>query len=311
MATTRTDIHRPSAPEFDPTDYDCIGVFYLGEAVVNAGGGAIADRGLHRRALEALQARGITRGGVYGSRNCSHCGAHLSYAALMVHRPTNTYLHIGEDCLDNRFELDSKAQFQALRKATALNREQMRKADRIAALVAEHPMLAACLDEASASAYGSFVASVGYQLRRDGRLTDRQITAIKQAIPRAIDRAHQSAIWDDNRRTEQAQAQPAPAGRVVVTGKVLSIRDKETDFGRVWKMTVLAVEGYRVWVTVPSDLDMDDLPHGTLVRFTATLAPNTKAHSKRWTPGDVEDPYFAFGTRPTKASILPAQSFGN
>jgi hypothetical protein len=286
---TRTDIHRPSAPEFDPTDYECVDVFDLHPD---------AMQGRYRmEAVNRLMDAGYRRGGVHPMGQCSHCGAALRYTALMIHEPTKAYLWIGEQCLGNRFELESATKFHELRKAAALNRERAAKSDRIAALIAAHPVLADLTDEACASAYGDFVASVSYQLRRDGRLTERQIATIERIIPEQIERAHQAAIWEDQRREEAVTAQPAPAGRVVVTGEVLSIRDKETAYGRVWKMTVRAAQGFRVWVTVPAELDLDALPHGTWVRFTATLTPSD------------DDALFAFGKRPTKAEIIEAPSF--
>lgn len=298
MASTRTDIHRPSAPEFDPTSYQLQGVYYLGEGL---------DQQDHtnsrQRAIIALRAAGWTSGGVYGPRQCSHCGQHISYAALMLHTPTQTYLHIGEQCLDNRFELETKEQFHALRKATALNREQLRKADRITALVTAHPLLALLTDEASASAFGGFIASVAYKLRRDGRLTNNQINAVKRAIPQQVERAHQEALWMERDRENAKTAAPAPTGRVRVTGKVLTTKWVDNGFGGTTKMLVSAVEGYRVWVSVPANL-VDVPARGTWVAFTATLGPANSL------PGEEVDPLFAIGTRPVKGEIIPEPTFG-
>ncbi len=292
--SARTDIHRPSAPEFDPTDYVCVGVFYLGESADQ--GWTVGCRAMHREAVKNLENQGITRSGVYGSRQCSHCGASLSYAALMLHEPTKTYLHIGEDCLDNRFELDSKAEFQALRKEQALNRKRMRKADQIAALVAEHPLLTALLDWGTARPYGEFVVDVGIRFRRDGQLSERQIETVESAITRSIERAHQAAIWENERREA---AIVAPLGRCVVTGKVgtMKLVDGYFEDTSTWKMLVVADEGYRVWATVPSSLN--DLAPGMRVRFTATLT------LKKGDPNP--DTSFVIGTRPTKAEILDNQ----
>lgn len=289
--STRTDIHRPSAPEFDPTDYTCVGIFYLGSNpyVLDSIVGMIRDRSRHADAIERLKAQGMTRGGVYGSRQCSHCGAHLSFAALMVHTPTNTYLHIGEDCLDNRFELD-KAEFQALRKAAAKGMKRRKVAKMIEALCAEHPLLVELtyLDGVS-DRYNDFVNDVGYRFRTKGELSEAQITAVERRVLCGMEN-------QSRRDAERAASVPAPLGRHEVVGKVVSVKIQEGYFAgsSVWKMLVIADAGYRVWVTVPSNLD--DLAPGMRVRFVATLA------LKRNDPN--ADPGFAIGSRPAKAEIL-------
>lgn len=129
----RTDIHRPSAPEFDPEAYAFFGCFDLNPEW--------GDNGARIQLVNALLKEGYSfRGAPHGSGQCSHCGAHIRYAALMGHEPTKTLLYVGETCLDNRFEM-TKAEFDRLRKAASLNRERTAKRDRIAALLAEHPVL--------------------------------------------------------------------------------------------------------------------------------------------------------------------------
>ncbi len=110
-------------------------------------------------------------------------------------------------------------------------------------------------------------------------------------------------------RDERGSAPPAPAGRVTVTGTVVHTKWQCHDFGESLKMLVVAIEGYRVWVTVPADLldERGELAKGTTVRFDAKLMPKTRAHDPRL-QGD-EDPTFAFGSRPTKASRIEVPSF--
>lgn len=294
-ASTRTDIHRPSAPEFDPETYDCVGVFDL-----QHGQGGFQGASGRSAAVDRLVANGYRSADIHPLGQCSHCGAYLRYTALMAHKPTMAYVWIGEQCLGNRFESLTKAEFSALRKAAALNAERIRKTDRITTLVIDHPVLAGLLDEASASAYGGFMASVGYQLRSNGKLSDRQIAAVERIIPEAIERAYDLALRMNIERDEAVTATPAPAGRVTVTGEVLSTKWQDNDFGGCLKMLVKAIAGYRVWVSVPSDL-LDDrckLAKGTMVRFDAKLAPKDS------------DPTFAFGSRPTKAARIEVPSFG-
>jgi ribosomal protein S13 len=287
---TRTDIHRPSAPTFDPTEYECRGVFYLGESP-----GVLAiivgsDRNRHRQMIEFLQAQGYTQGGVYGSRACSHCSAYLSYTALMVHTPTKTYLHVGEDCLMNRFELDSAAEFQALRKEMAASRKQQKIQDKIETLVASHPLLAELTYlDGIGDRYSDFIADVALRFRQYGELSERQIEAVEAQIIRTVER-------QARRDAERAASTPAPLGRHEVVGKVVSVKIQEGYFEgtTTWKMLVVADAGYRVWATIPSNLE--DLAPGMRVKFTATLAL-TKNDSD-------PDPGFVIGSRPSKAEIL-------
>lgn len=288
-ANARTDIHRPSAAEFDPADYACIGVYDLQTP---------GQQG-RRLDIDRLETQGYSAADIHPIGQCSHCGAYLRYTALMAHRPSMTYVWIGEQCLGNRFESLTKAEFASLRKAAALNTERLRKTDRITTLVIDHPVLAEIIDPASASAYGSFVASIAYQLRGNGRLSDRQISTVEAAIGRAVVKAYDEAHRMAEQMIERAAAAPAPAGRVTVTGEVVHTKWQDNDFGGSLKMLVMATTGYRVWVTVPDSLldDRCQLAKGTMVRFDAKLTPSA------------EDPQFAFGSRPTKASRIETPSF--
>lgn len=134
---TRTDIHRPSAPEFDPQAYEFFGCFDLSPDPVFD-----AEEIRARRALvSSLVDQGWKFTSVHGSGQCGHCGARIRYAALMGHEPTKGLIWVGETCLDNRFSL-TKGEFDRLRKNAMLNRERTAKAAKIAAVLAEHPALA-------------------------------------------------------------------------------------------------------------------------------------------------------------------------
>lgn len=111
---TRTDIHRPSAPEFDPETYDCFGVYDLHEDPFV--GGTVRE---YREAVARLLSEGNTWASApYGTGKCSHCGSNLRYVALMIHVPTRTLLNVGETCLDNRFG-QTKTEFRAAQKRAA------------------------------------------------------------------------------------------------------------------------------------------------------------------------------------------------
>lgn len=108
----------------------------------------------------------------------------------------------------------------------------------------------------------------------------------------------------------RANAESVPSGKVVVEGRVTTVRAIENEYGRTWKMRVETAAGWAVWGTVPKalsgkweDVEEDDgyiscrtteepANVGDRVRFTATIEPS----------GD--DHLFGFFKRPTKAEII-------
>ena len=82
----------------------------------------------------------------------------------------------------------------------------------------------------------------------------------------------------------------APSGKVSVTGKVLSQKFVENDFGGNVKMLVEAEEGYKVWLTRPSSIS--EVEVGDKIQFNANLTPS------------LQDQLFAIGKNPSKATIL-------
>jgi hypothetical protein len=289
-SSVRTDIHRPSAPEFDPESYDFHGCYDLRPEPGFGDGGARMNK------INELVRRGYRFAGS-AAGTCGHCGAWARYVALLTHHNGTDMMYVGEQCLSNRFEGLSKAQFQALRAAARLNREQLTRRERIAALVDTYPLLADLTYPAITAHYGDFICDIAYKMQRDGQLSERQIAAVCKAVERENGWLIRDAARAAAQAAEQATATPAPHGRVRVTGKVLSTKAQDGDWGTVWKMLVQAVEGYRVWVSIPREIDPDK---GQWVAFTATLA------AKQSTPGEEADPFFAIGTRPVKGEIIEA-----
>lgn len=275
----RTDVHRPSAPEFDPEGYECYDVYDLHPRE--------GDYRELNRELPKIEARGY-HFAVIGSHDgileqCIHCGAHLRYAALMLHAKTMTYGFVGEQCLANRFTGMTSAQFKALRERAALNRERTSKTAKIAALCEEHPLLTWLTYPVY---FNAFVGDVGGQMLRNGELSERQIATVERSIVQETERS-------DERSAQRAQLTRAPGGKVRVTGTVLSTKEKETDWGWTLKMLVMDDRQFKVWITVPSALNVEK---GDRVAFFCTLKPSA------------DDPSFAFGSRPTKAEKLEKES---
>jgi hypothetical protein len=126
---TRTDIHRPSAVEFDPENYEV-----LGFADFHPEDGFRPVETVSRLVSEGWSFSAAP----HGSGQCSHCGAHLRYAALLGHTATKTLLYVGETCLDNRFS-QTASEFQAMRKEAAAKAERTRLLGKAHDFYAEHP----------------------------------------------------------------------------------------------------------------------------------------------------------------------------
>lgn len=90
---------------------------------------------------------------------------------------------------------------------------------------------------------------------------------------------------------EDAEAADCPNGRFELTGVVLTIKLQQSMYGDTLKMLVKTPEGYKVWGSVPSSIDCDDLK-GCTIRFTARVERSDN------------DAKFGYFTRPSKASIV-------
>lgn len=193
-------------------------------------------------------------------------------------------------------------------RARKVERERLAKLDARSAaqqaIIAEHPALEVLLDVQRSGGQivvngdqadwyhdyirpmGQFVAKIAEDFRAYGKLSARQIESVEDAILKA-----QARIAE--REAERAAAVSAPTGRVAVTGSVIGIKEYDNDYsyngGTIYKMTVKADGGFRVFVTIPADINPSV---GDRVEFTATLKPKA------------EDPTFAKGSRPAKARVL-------
>ena len=280
----RTDIHRPSSEHFDPENYSFHACFYLGE---NRTPEELAN---YRKTIELLESQGFKRFG--NVNNCAHCGARISYLAVMINRASGEFLHIGETCLSNRFEL-TKNEFKHLRESQRLNRERATRAERAAKFLDENPAVRELVEFAksdSENLYAAgFLTSLLFQFERDGFLSEKQVNAIRPAI----ERERKSRQISQERETARLQllneGVQAPEGRITFEGTVLGFKVQESDFGSVEKVILKSAAGWSVYVTMPANISANK---GDVIRLTATLTPSQ------------DDPLFAFGKRPAKAEIV-------
>jgi hypothetical protein len=334
----RTDIHRPSAVEFDPENY-----IVLGYADFHQTEGSRPVQTISRLVDQGWSFRGAP----HGSGQCSHCGAHLRYAALMGHEPTKTLLYVGETCLDNRFS-QTATEFARMRREAAAKAEQTRLVGRANMFYAEHPDMVwltyawnigvaggteewttantwgevtfdteeqanTWIAEREAQGHHQDYAVVGHKrgttwsertrmgdkvqvlhdmahkVTRYGSLSDAQMAYATKILGWMTEAEERLVARKAETAAKIAEGVEVPEGRIVVECTVLSTKWVENGFGGALKMLVQHESGWKVWGTVPSNIDVDK---DSKVRFTATVEKSD------------DDALFGFFKRPAKAEVL-------
>lgn len=277
--TPRTDPHRPGS--IIPADYTFELSFWYGTAECPEG------YGLEDLACVVAQYprfRDV-------DHKCDVCGARYSYGGAFVHRPTGQTILVGCDCAAKYAMLIDFARFDAVkeigksRTAAALTRRRNQQRREI--FLGSNPGLREAL-------------ACGHRITND--LADKltQYHSLSAAQIALAFKLHSETFAPV--RTQEVNI-PAPEGRQVVRGTVVSCKTYESDFGVSLKMTVKVVTGAGTWLcwgTVPSTIEgrnesTDGALKGCEIEFTATLTRGREVH-------------FALFKRPTKARIVGAVS---
>ena len=300
---TRTDIHRPGSPEFDPEAYELRGVFDLRPEWPGEAQARIA-------CVQAMLADGYSFAGApHGSGQCDHCGAHLRYVAYTTYRPTMTIITFGEDCLDNRLG-ETAATFQTLRARAAEAAKRTREANarnetlqRVLAWLGTdgHPMLAELTYRGNGGIVdgSEFLSDIARKLYQYGDLTPKQGDWAVKVIEREMQRNAATDRRAAEEAARKATAAPAPTGRITVTGGIEHTWTKDNGYTLTTKMRVRHADGWIVISTAPAAALAEVASHeelrGRKITFTATLGLAT------WEPEP--DPTVAFAKRPTKVML--------
>lgn len=257
MNATRTDIHRPA--ELVTENYSLRACF---NARPGTDGRPATD---HEMAMLDMARRAAATSSVgRGITQCHHCGVAIRWAAILDHTSGESII-VGETCLE-RFGLSS-TEFHTLRKAAQLDREAFRIRTAVALFLAANPDLAWMGEKSTPEPHAAneFLCDVARKLRQYGELSSRQVTAVRGAVARDVERAAARA-------TEATEpTAPVPTGRVTVTGEVVALRWDNTQWGSVQKMLVKVTTtdgAYKVWGSVPAGLDAS---RGDVVTMKATL----------------------------------------
>lgn len=291
--SNRTDIHAAKSEDFNPEAYTCLGVFDLNPGKDVPCPKYVAYE-INRRTAAVEKAK--SEGKVFaahqrGPSNCGHCGAHMRYAALMVHE-NGEMIWVGEICLGNTFE-GTRSEFRAMRAATAAQRKVSREIGivnrRIQQAVDMEPILAIWQDHEDwarvARQYPAFVSDILSRASyRD--FSEAQIRAAARAISQSNERKAKTA-----QDLEEGKIDPCPSGRQLIEGTIILIKEQDSFDGTILKMLVQTEKGWKVWGTIPSAIRYH-VEKGMKVSFSANITPSEN------------DPVFGFASRPTKAKIL-------
>jgi len=284
MTLVRTDVHRPSAIE--PADYD-----YVAFECVPKSGDLLGDCGFQLAERAKIRTHFECTGGTYSQHahggNCMVCGnANAIYTVLFHHRPSNTYVRMGQDCaekVDAQYPRDMFVSF----KRTAEEERRARAGKAKARRFLEDRSLAAAwaVWEASGPSPSDdhfTVKDVVSKLVRYGSISEKQVGFLRFLLRKIADRPQVEA----RRAAEREAAAPVPVtdARVLVEGEVVSVKVVDGNYGRQTKILVKADAGWKVYGTCPSVLL--GVERGERVRFTAAVTPSR------------DDPKFGFFSRP-------------
>lgn len=231
-----------------------------------------------------------------GATQCSHCGQHLRYAHILLHRPTGDYLSVGRNCIErfsHKTRLDVIQAHTRLQYA-ALDGRARKKAQ---AFIEDNPGLIEGFQEVLSKINDRFIQSLLDQFENKHKLSARQVEVGYSAIERG------KAKIAENEKI-QSMGEAAPIGRADITGVIKSCRftaepGRYGGYNYSGKMLV-EVEAntpYRVWTTIPEEFarpNSKKVGVGMKVNLRVTLVQNdTKP-----------DPLFRIGSRPSCMSVL-------
>lgn len=290
----RTDIHAPS--KINPSEYEFVACEY-----VKADGdlGAALMLREERKRMEAhMRATGGKMSGHEHGGVCHVCGSvNAIYTVRFYHRPTNTYISVGQDCAQKLDRGASEGQISAFRR-NVQNYLEARAGKNKARLMLADAGLAECWNLYLAE-YDTLLTDVNgvrdvpYEERtirdivgglvRYGSLSEKQIDFLRKLWNQIVNRAK----IEGDRKAECESAQDCPEGRQTITGTVLSVKTVETSYGDCEKSLIRDDRGFKVYGSVTAGWGKGDR-----VTFTATIQPSQ------------DDKKFGFYKRPTKAKIL-------
>jgi len=265
----------------------------------------------------------VTNDGVFG-KGCRRCGGtgHYSFNGM----DSICYLcgNVWEGRLGDVFENEAEAQKWCHGRAVRAAQADRKREAAAQKLVDEMLVRQATLKAQAEDVYEYLKA---FDLDTDKHSFLRNMAEVFQYPAQSRDfsarmiEATRKAIAAEAAKRAHQEAHPAPMGRVVVTGEIVSAKMVESDYGTSYKVLVKDDQGFKVWCSLPkaqADQAIEEYndshpePYtwgpacwllgadgtdeqgvkGRRITFTATLEPS------------IDDISFAFGKRPTKGAWL-------
>jgi hypothetical protein len=159
-------------------------------------------------------------------------------------------------------------------------------ADSIQNLANANPCIRRLVDDEATVQKNSFLADVRSRFLSSGRLSDKQIAAIAASFEREAEFRKR----DEDKQSLLAAGVKTPNGRVTFVGEIVSVKDRQSQFGWQTKATIKTDSGWLCWVTLPAG--SNNASRGQRVRMTATVKQSDR------------DPLFGFGSRPHGIEFL-------
>lgn len=288
----RTDIHRPSV--IVPNDYEWV-AWEVVEGYFHGDESAMWIMQEERRRITDHMAN---TGGHYSTHehggNCGVCGSvNAVYTVLFWHRPTNTYIRMGQDCAAKCDMAYNSGAFDAFKTACKNALELSagkRKAQAILANAGFDAMpwsIYTGTDEQYPRCYEvNTIIDIVNSVVKYGHTSERQVAFLRVLLDKYRNRDAILAA----REAEKLAAAPVPvtSERIEVSGEIVKIAPSDGIYGGL-KMTVKTAAGWMVWGSVPrTDID---LQRGSKVKFFAAVTPSDR------------DPKFGFFKRPKKLML--------
>lgn len=220
---------------------------------------------------------------------CDVCGARYIHGDVWYHRPSGKYITIGHECAAKYNLYADYSHYDSVRKATIT--KAVRRARRIQAWRSMRNALVNYPDLKDALKVDNEITQdIRSRFIQFGTISIKQIELLMTIKKRLDERAQEDA---------ESTWILAPEGRIQITGKVLSARVEENQYGLCYKMLVKVdteAGSWKTWGTVPKSItdkaffSVKDLK-GCTVTFTGTV--------KR-----ADDQGFSFFSRPVKGEVL-------
>lgn len=245
---------------FDPLAYELVAVIDSNAEAASdqflwIGDGYAEGQGLSQRGADLLEATS-------GQRSCAHCGKRLGsirYMAIALHKPSGEAICFGHTCAEeigyaDEFELALARQrkLQASQAASAALRAKR------AEWTEAQPEAAAILDayeaERGESFYADdpeadeFVANMVRVRRLYGALSEKQTAVVLDKPAKIAARAERMR----RQAEEDAKRPPMIEGRQQLSGRFVTSKFVESDYGSTLKGLLLLDDGNKLWGTVPA-----------------------------------------------------------